>query len=146
MPYKKILLATDGSDHALHAAAQTAMLAKHMQAEVEVLSVAVIHPMYGGLHLGAVGAEGMEEDAKRAAEAACNDTAEKLKAEGIPVTTVVSLAMGNPADAICREAEEFGADLIVVGSRGLGRTGSLVMGSVSSQVIHCSSVPVLVVR
>lgn len=146
MPYKKILLATDGSDHALHAASQVSMLAKHMDSEVEVLGIAVVHPMYGGLHVGAIGAQGLEDDAKAAAEAAVNDTAAPLKEAGLSVRTVVSMAMGNAADAICQEAEDFGADLIVIGSRGLGRPGRLLMGSVSGQVIHCSNVPVLVVR
>lgn len=146
MPYKKILLATDGSDHSMHAAAQAAQLAKDLGAEVEVFSVAVILPLYGGLHIGALGAQGLEAEAERAAEMAARDTAAVLQNEGVQVKTVVSLAMGNPGAVICREAEETGADLIVLGSRGLGRTGSLIMGSVSQQVTHCSAKPVLVVR
>jgi len=146
MPYKKILLATDGSEHSRHAAAQVAQLAKDMGAEVEVLSVAVIHPAYGGLHMGATAVSGEESDAEKAARLAVTDTAAVLKEQGVEAKTVVVVAMGNPAHAICQEAEDAGADLIVIGSRGLGRTGTLLMGSTSQQVIHCSALPVLVIR
>jgi nucleotide-binding universal stress UspA family protein len=54
--------------------------------------------------------------------------------------------MGGPGHVICKEAEEYGADLIVVGCRGLGRTSSLLLGSVSQHVLHLSDKPVLVVR
>ena len=146
MPYKKILLATDGSDHALHAATQTAALAKDMGAEVEVLSVAVIHPSYGGLHMGAAAVQGEESEVEQAAAMAARDTAAVLLEQGVEARTVVVLAMSNPAHAICEEADDFGADLIVIGSRGLGRTGTLLMGSTSQQVLHCSKLPVLAVR
>jgi nucleotide-binding universal stress UspA family protein len=69
-----------------------------------------------------------------------------LKEQGVDARTTVVVAMGNPAHAICQEAEDSGADLIVIGSRGLGRTGTLLMGSTSQQVLHCAKVPVLAVR
>jgi nucleotide-binding universal stress UspA family protein len=146
MSFKKILVATDGSQQSRNAASQAAALARDLSAEVEVFAVAVIQPMYGGLHIGAVGLEGMEDEAQKAAEMAVADTAEVFGEQGIEVRTVVSVAMGNPAAAICQEAEDWGADLIVVGSRGLGRASSLILGSVSQEVVHSSSKPVLVVR
>ena len=53
---------------------------------------------------------------------------------------------GNPADVIVQEAEESGADLIVVGTRGLGATRRAFMGSVSTNVVHHAPCDVLVVR
>jgi nucleotide-binding universal stress UspA family protein len=53
---------------------------------------------------------------------------------------------GNPADVIVQEAEESGADLIVVGNRGLSGTRRLFMGSVSTNVVHHAPCDVLVVR
>jgi nucleotide-binding universal stress UspA family protein len=146
MPYKKMLLATDGSEHALHAAEQAAQLAKDMNAEVEVLGVAVIQPMYGGMHMGAGGISGVEQEVERAATESVNDTAAIFTAAGITPKTVVSVAMGSAASAICQEADDIGADLIVIGSRGLGRAGSLLVGSTSRDVLHQSKIPVLVVR
>jgi hypothetical protein len=66
----------------------------------------------------------------------------------VPVDVAVSSVVrsGRPAAAIVAQAEEGGHDLVVVGSRGLGRLGALVLGSVSRAVCARSSVPVLVAR
>jgi nucleotide-binding universal stress UspA family protein len=53
---------------------------------------------------------------------------------------------GNPADVIVQEAEESGADLIVVGTRGHNAAKRLFMGSVSTNVVHHAPCDVLVVR
>lgn len=55
------------------------------------------------------------------------------------------VAEGDPRTALLDVAEERGADLIVVGSRGLGPVSKLVLGSVASSLIHQSPVPVTVV-
>ena len=53
---------------------------------------------------------------------------------------------GNVVDKICECAEEINADLVLVGSRGLGNIGSLVLGSVSERVVHKCTRSVMVVR
>ena len=53
---------------------------------------------------------------------------------------------GRPASAIVDEAAAWGAELIVVGSRGLGRLGTMVLGSVSAEVVDHAPCPVLVTR
>jgi monovalent cation/proton antiporter MnhG/PhaG subunit len=53
---------------------------------------------------------------------------------------------GQPAAAIVEEAEQLGADLVVVGSRGLGRVRSLLEGSVAADVVDRAPCPVLVAR
>jgi len=56
------------------------------------------------------------------------------------------LVDGRPASAIVDEAEAFGAELVVVGSRGHGPIQSMVLGSVSAEVVDHAPCPVLVVR
>lgn len=53
---------------------------------------------------------------------------------------------GNVVDKICECAEEVKADMVLVGSRGLGNIGSLVLGSVSERVVHKCLCSVLVVK
>ena len=48
--------------------------------------------------------------------------------------------------AILEKARDYKADLIVMGSRGLGQIGGLILGSVSERVLHRAHVPVLIVR
>jgi nucleotide-binding universal stress UspA family protein len=56
----------------------------------------------------------------------------------------MKIAHGAPLDEIVREAETGGYDLVVVGSRGLGPVGRLILGSVSERLVLRSPVPVLV--
>ncbi len=55
-------------------------------------------------------------------------------------------ATGEPAHAIIEEAKQSGVDLIVVGTRGLNQAQRLMLGSVSTRVIHEAPCDVLVVR
>ena len=81
------------------------------------------------------------------AEARTNALAEARKyVEGRGLTGVFVEGHGNAADVIVQEAEESGADLIVVGTRGLGATKRTFLGSVSTNVVHHAPCDVLVVR
>lgn len=53
---------------------------------------------------------------------------------------------GDPVDKICAVAEKMKADLVIVGSRGLGDVGTLVLGSVSEEVVRKCSRSVVVVK
>ena len=70
---------------------------------------------------------------------------EYIEHSGIPVAEA-HLVMGRAADAILDLAEKIGADLIVVGSRGLRLVKRLVVGSVFESLIHHAKCPVLVMR
>ena len=68
-----------------------------------------------------------------------------LEKKGIAARTVE--AHGDPADALVRQAEDDGADLIVVGTRGLNAAQRALLGSVSTKVVHhAAKCDVLVVR
>jgi nucleotide-binding universal stress UspA family protein len=67
-----------------------------------------------------------------------------LARPGLEVVTEV--LRGRPATAIVDAAKAFDADLVVVGSRGHGTVGSMLLGSVSAEVVDHATVPVLVAR
>jgi nucleotide-binding universal stress UspA family protein len=140
MPYTKILLATDGSEHSLKAAAQAAKLATSCSiSEIEVLGVAVEYEPLKGRNpfMKAMRAE---------AERAVDETARIVAEAGVKPVEVVKSITGNAGSAICEEAQAMGADLIVMGSRGHGAATSLFAGSTSLHVVHCTPIPVLIVR
>ncbi|MNR36447.1 Stress response protein NhaX [compost metagenome] len=68
----------------------------------------------------------------------------RLEAEGLNAT--VELLQGSPAEVILAYAKEHGADVIVIGSRGLGGIREFVLGSVSHNVVQSARIPVLVVK
>ncbi len=68
-------------------------------------------------------------------------------AVGKTMDEVSTLALwGHPAEEICKYADAQGIDLIVIGSRGRSAFTELLLGSVSSQVLHHATCPVTVVR
>lgn len=146
----RILLATDGSSYALHAARYAARMASQMQeAQIDALYVKDISlPMIG--FVGEPGGEilpdssVMQEQVDKAAETALASTLKCLGEGGINATA--RSAWGKPADTICSTASKDAYDLIIMGSSGAGQITGILLGSVSDRVIHCSSVPVLIVR
>lgn len=83
-----------------------------------------------------------EEGAKVHADVAAAELAELR-----PDLTIESVGRaGSPAQRVVEEAEEIGADLIVVGSHGRGALGRLFLGSVSQQILHGASVSVRIAR
>lgn len=142
----KILLATDGSEHSLRAAKEVLRLAVPMQAEVTALSVVQETPVYVGYDIPASPwitmeiMDGLEDAAKKILGEIENLFEEKK------LTLKMKVGKGHPADVICNFAKEEDFDLIVMGSRGLGGIKQLILGSVSSSVVHCSEIPVMIVK
>eukprot|EP00741_Cyanophora_paradoxa_P003324 tig00000692_g3230.t1 len=79
------------------------------------------------------------------AEHLLETSANDLKVRGITNVQMV-VRSGSPREEIVKLAEDWSADLVIVGSRGLGAIKRLVLGSVSDYVVRNCSRPVLVVR
>ncbi|PSN11493.1 universal stress protein [filamentous cyanobacterium CCT1] len=62
------------------------------------------------------------------------------------VTAEFRQLVGNPATAICKAAQEWQADLILIGNRGRSGLSELVLGSVSNHVMHRAPCSVLVMK
>ena len=140
MPFKTILVAVDQSPAAMQAVECARKLAKLTEATVILVHAYPKTPEYlGEPNLSDAIARHVEK-----ANALVEPLAESLKTDGIE--TITEILQGPPADAILRVAETRKAELIVIGARGLGSLGSLLMGSVSQKVISHATCPVMVVR
>ena len=136
--FEKILLAVDGSDHARKAVPVAIDIAKKSSGEVLVFHVRE--------HLVARGGSYELEEAEAASALAGGIEAE-IKAAGVQTSCRLERALaGHVAQAILDAAESGGADLIVMGSRGLSDLRGLLLGSVAHKVIQLADRPVLVAR
>jgi nucleotide-binding universal stress UspA family protein len=142
MSYKVIVVGTDGSDRATVAVSEALALAKVSGAELH--AVHMVHP--------AVSAGFADTRSAQFEVAGMRDEAEKIKAKLLAdaESEGVSLVVHNPggddaADAILSIAEAVGADLIVVGNRGMSGMARFVLGSVPNKVAHRCPCSVLIV-
>ena len=139
--FKKILLGVDGSEHALHAAKTAADLARNMNSEIlrVVVAFEAVPPYLGEPNLQSAISARMKEAETILAEA--------LKTIGeIPGEIHTEILEGPPAEAILDVADTRKSDLIVMGSRGLGRLAGALLGSQSQKVVRHATCPVLIVR
>lgn len=140
----KILFGTDGSADANAAAALLAALPLPAETQIRVVSVvsewAIPTPAYPEGPMVELAQIRLEEE-KRAA-AAVRHSAAQLQREGLPVTT--ETPRGEPAYQLLEAANRFGADLLVVGSKGLTGLDGFILGSVARNVAKHSCTPVLV--
>jgi len=137
--FKTILLAVDASKGAEKAAELASKLAVADGDEVVVVHVTEIMPARGG------GADELDMDGESIDTA--RHYAKELEASGVPARADIRRALaGLAARVLVEAAEEHGAGLIVMGSRGMTDLASLVLGSVTHKVLHLSTVPVLIAR
>jgi nucleotide-binding universal stress UspA family protein len=137
----KILLATDGSECAETAAQTAGELTRKLHADLTVLNVFEPFRDYPDLVRGDLEPEDL---ATRVMEAVSDRVGHVLDENGIAHTLIQQ--QGRPAQTIVRAAAACNADLIVVGSRGLGAFKSMLLGSVSTAVAHHAPCSLLVAR
>jgi len=139
-----IVVATDGSAAAAAALGAAIDLAAMKNDRLGVITVwrALQHDFGVAYSSGAVLDDLLRQE-RTHAESTLADARELATAAGVEVD--VRLATGDPADGICAYAEELGAWLIAIGTHGYGKVTSLLMGSVSADVIRRWRRPVLVV-
>ena len=70
----------------------------------------------------------------------------EIMALSASVACLPRVRIGSAAAEIVAHAVEHGCDAIVMGTRGLGAVGGLVMGSVAQKVVHLATVPVTLVK
>lgn len=124
--FDTVLIATDGSDSAAGAVDGGTDLADRFDADLHALSV-------------------VDEDDEDGEESRLREALAGI-AGGVDRPVVTAVRRGAPADCILEYAEEAGADIVVVGTRGRHGPGKYHLGSVAEAVVRRSPVPVLTVR
>lgn len=138
----RIVVGIDGSDHARRALQHAVEEAQRRGARLDVVHTYQIPIYWGPAGYGAPIPGVSTEEAERAA----HEVIDQCLGHEVPADVEVEriVTHGPPAQALLEVAE--GADLLVVGSRGLGGFRGLLLGSTSQQVITHAPCPVLVVR
>ncbi len=138
----KILLASDGSEDAELAARTAVDLAEKTGSELHVVTVGRRYPTYVYETYEESANEGLRQEAQKVLD----DQVAKIEEAGGKVAEAHLMVRDRRDEAIVRLAEEIGAGLIVMGSRGLGGVRRALLGSVSDSVVRHAHCPVLVVR
>ncbi|HEX4466838.1 MAG TPA: universal stress protein [Solirubrobacteraceae bacterium] len=144
--FKSIVVGTDGSDTATQAVHQAVDLAKSVGAKLEI--VCAYEP---------VPAQRLAEERRQAPEdlqwaispredvdATLEKAATVAREAGVPAD--VYPRQGDPADAVLDVAEEQGADLVVVGNKGMTGAKRFLLGSVPNKISHHAPCSVLIIR
>ncbi|CAN5782602.1 hypothetical protein BH24CHL4_BH24CHL4_23250 [soil metagenome] len=137
----RVLLAIDGSADGNAAAELLLGLDPSSGIMAMVLAVAPTLPLLGSDLEAPPGIEA--DDEIDVARAIVDITCERLRAAGHDATPMVR--RGNPVEEILAAGRETAADVIVLGSRGVGRLRRLLVGSVASSVARLAEAPVLLV-
>jgi nucleotide-binding universal stress UspA family protein len=146
MHFSKILVAVDGSESSNKVYDAAAQLAKLSNGKLIIVHV-VMPPLPAGdlFYTDVSSIDKLLIDLEDAGRKLLQNYSEKsMKEYKIAVETI--LARGYPPDAIIREADAKGADLIVIGSRGFSGAKQFFIGSVPNSILHHSRIPVLLVK
>jgi nucleotide-binding universal stress UspA family protein len=144
--FGSIVVGTDGSETAGEAVRQATELAKAVGASISLVSA--FEP---------VGNQRLREERQQVPEdmswmvneredvnATLKQAAEQIDQDGVKVETFAR--QGDPADAILDVAEEQGADLIIVGNKGMSGAKRFLLGSVPNKVSHHAPCSVMIIR
>jgi nucleotide-binding universal stress UspA family protein len=144
--FASIVVGTDGSDTAREAVRQAVELAARVGATLDIVSA------YEPVPEGRLRAEARqtprdlqwELNQREDVDATLAEAAEAARAGGVEAR--IYARQGDPADAILDVAEERGADLVVVGNKGMTGARRFLLGSVPNRVSHHAPCSVLIIR
>ena len=138
--FSRILLASEGSSHAIRAAENAAYLASANKGS----NVTVLYSIDGRASKSDVLSEDSKEALLQKRRERLAATENVLKERDVPYE--VKILKGDPGPTIVNYANENQFDLVVIGSRGLNGLQEMVLGSVSHKVAKRAICPVLIVK
>jgi nucleotide-binding universal stress UspA family protein len=140
--FTNILVPIDGSDNSYRALDAALLLSEKLGSDITVIHVMEEVPI---THIGS---EKMLNELLEAYKKENQDIllkcTEIANQKGLTIKTF--LLQGNPASAILDYIKKEKFDLVIMGSRGLGKFKELILGSVSSKIVHHSPCAVLLIR
>jgi len=144
--FASIVVGTDGSESAQEAVRQAVELAARLGATLRIVSA------YEPVPAGRLREEAQQVppdlqwmiNPREDVDATLRGAAEAAREGGVEAETYAR--QGDPADAILDVAEEQGADLIVVGNKGMTGARRFLLGSVPNRVSHHAPCSVLIIR
>lgn len=143
--FEKIIVATDGSDHASEAIRIACDLAKKYNSKLHIVHTpqAVGDTLIVGYT--AVPVPPTKDEIEKAGREVIGAAESEVREAGISDFTS-QLVSGDPAHAIVEEAKAYKSDLIVMGRRGLGSLSGLLVGSTTTKVSQLAPCAVLTVK
>jgi nucleotide-binding universal stress UspA family protein len=134
----RILLATDGSEDAALATRAAVDISRKGGSELHLVHIwrDVPSPYAHSF---------VKRELERQGQEVLDKQAKRIEEDGGKVSGI-HLRQGRISDEVMELSRELGADLLVVGSRGHGQIGRILMGSHSEEIVHRARLPVLVLR
>ncbi|MDG6905503.1 MAG: universal stress protein [Nitrososphaerota archaeon] len=148
-PIKKIIVPVDGSENSSRAADVAIRIAKEQGAALEVLHVVTISGLVSspvGVGTPSLDLESYYDTSEKEGRKIVDLVVTHAKKAGVEARGEVLRSVSSPAYTITENAKGENADLIVIGTRGLGGFRRLLLGSVSNGVVTHAHCAVLVVR
>jgi nucleotide-binding universal stress UspA family protein len=146
--YSSIVVGTDGSATATAAVRHAIKLAGATGAQLHIVGACAVPAESfaggeGGALLGSLAGPEFEAEARAEIEGTLRKSEQEAAGEGVKAE--IHFVLGEPADVLMETARETGADLIVVGNRGM-RGARRVLGSVPNRISHQSPCHLLIVH
>lgn len=142
--FERILVPVDGSRYSLEAVLLAARLAVVHGSSLLLLHVLDEAVMQQLSRLGGRESDSVRHEMVATAKGVLHHMAREAEKCRVPVAT--DLKEGTPHEVILREAEQWGADLIVMGKLGRRGVSRILLGSVAERVIEFAKLPVLLVN
>jgi nucleotide-binding universal stress UspA family protein len=140
--FTNILVPVDGSDNSYRALDAALILSEKLGSHITVIHVMEEIPI---THIGSEKLlNELLETYKKENQDILSKCSQLATQKGLTIKTF--LLQGNPASAILDFSKKEKFDLVVMGSRGLGKFKELILGSVSSKIVHHSPCGILLIR
>jgi len=147
--YKKILIATDGSEFAKEAVKHGIGLAKSTGASITVVTVTELWSAIDMAHKSKVGIKDPINEYEKAAAALADKVLAAVEAMAKKANVAcdsIHIKDKHPAEGIIETAKKKRCDLIVMASHGRRGIQKMLLGSIAAEVITQSKIPVMIIK